>query len=74
MKNKASISITDTLLTEIDKVSNGNRSDFIEKAIREYIAQARRAVRDKKDILKINGDSRLLNSEAMDVLGYQVSR
>jgi len=74
MKVKASITITDVLLTEVDKVSKGNRSEFIEKAIKKYIAQARRGVRDKKDILKINGDSRLLNSEALDVLGYQVSR
>jgi metal-responsive CopG/Arc/MetJ family transcriptional regulator len=71
MKNKASITITDTLLTEVDKVSNGNRSDFIERAVKEYLSKAHRGIRDKKDILKINKAADLLNSEAQDVLNYQ---
>jgi metal-responsive CopG/Arc/MetJ family transcriptional regulator len=73
MKIKTSITITDTVLIEVDKVSNGNRSDFIEKAIIEHIANARRRVRDKKDVLKINKAVHLLNSEAKDVLDYQVA-
>ena len=60
-------------MTEVDKVSNGNRSDFIEKAVIEHIAKARRVIRDKKDVLKINKTAHLLNSEAKDVLDYQAA-
>jgi metal-responsive CopG/Arc/MetJ family transcriptional regulator len=73
MKIKTSITITDAVLTELDKASNGNRSDFIEKAIIEYIAKARRRIRDKKDVLIINKSAHQLNSEAKDVLDYQVA-
>jgi metal-responsive CopG/Arc/MetJ family transcriptional regulator len=73
MKIKTSITITDAVLTEVDKASNGNRSDFIEKAIIEYIAKARRRIRDKKDVLIINKSAHQLNSEAKDVLDYQVA-
>jgi metal-responsive CopG/Arc/MetJ family transcriptional regulator len=73
MKIKTSITLTDTVLIEVDKVSKGNRSDFIEKAIIEHIAKARRVIRDKKDVLIINKAANLLNSEAKDVLDYQVA-
>jgi hypothetical protein len=73
MKIKTSITLTDTLLTEVDKVSKSNRSDFIEKAIRDYIAKTRRDIRDKNDIIKINKAAYLLNSEAKDVLDCQVA-
>jgi len=73
MKIKASITLTDTLLSEVDKVSKGNRSDFVEKAIRAYIVKSRQIIRDKKDIAAINKSAHLLNSEAKDVLDYQVT-
>jgi metal-responsive CopG/Arc/MetJ family transcriptional regulator len=73
MKIKTSITITDAVLTEVDKVSNGNRSDFIEKAVLEHIAKARRVIRDKKDVRKINKAAQQLNFEAKDVLDYQVT-
>ena len=73
MKIKTSITLTDTVLAQVDKVSKGNRSDFIENAIVEHIAKARRGIRDKKDVLIINKAAHLLNSEAKDVLDYQVA-
>ena len=73
MKTKTSITLTNTLLTEIDKVSNGNRSDFVEKAVKAYIVKSRRGIRDKQDIVKINKSAQFLNSEAKDVLDFQAA-
>ena len=73
MKIKTSITLTDTVLAQVDKVSKGNRSDFIESAIVEHIARTRRGIRDKKDVLIINKAAHLLNSEAKDVLDCQVA-
>jgi len=73
MKTKTSITLTDTLLAEVDKVSNGNRSDFVEKAVKAYIVKSRRGIRDKQDIVKINKSAQFLNSEARDVLDFQAA-
>ncbi|MBI1783945.1 hypothetical protein HYR69_02260 [Candidatus Sumerlaeota bacterium] len=49
-----------------------NRSDFIEKAIRSYLAQIAREEQNARDLSIINKKRGRLNKEAEDVLGYQV--
>jgi metal-responsive CopG/Arc/MetJ family transcriptional regulator len=74
MKVKTSITLSEDLLEDIDKRSGQfkNRSDFIEAAIRAYIAQAIRDEQNAKDLAIINSRADRLNQEAADVLAYQV--
>ena len=74
MKIKTSITISEEILYEIDKLVSqyGNRSILIEKAIRDFLAAEAKRTRDLQDaeILKLRADA--LNKEAADVLSYQV--
>ena len=74
MKIKTSITISEEILHEIDKLVSqyGNRSILIEKAIRDFLAAEAKRTRDLQDaeILKLRADA--LNKEAADVLSYQV--
>lgn len=74
MKVKTSITLSKTLLNEIDRLTgkNGNRSSFIEHAVREHIAHGKMSVRDRQDLYRINQSADELNREAEDVLAYQV--
>lgn len=67
---KTSVTLPDTLLTEIDRVDS-NRSAFLEKAARKYLADEARALRRKKDAAILERISERLNREAEDVLEYQ---
>ena len=74
MKVKTSITLSEDLLEAIDKRSAQfkNRSDFIESAIRAYIAQMIRDEQNAKDLAILNQQTERLNEEAIDVLSYQV--
>jgi metal-responsive CopG/Arc/MetJ family transcriptional regulator len=74
MKVKTSITLSEDLLDAIDKRSGDfkNRSDFIEAAIRAYIAKITRDEQDSRDLTIINREADRLNKEAADVLTYQV--
>lgn len=74
MKIKTSITLSEEIIREIDKVSSqyGNRSLLIEQAIREFLATQAKRRRDLKDIEILNRCSDTLNKEAKDVLSYQV--
>jgi metal-responsive CopG/Arc/MetJ family transcriptional regulator len=74
MKQKTSITITETLLIEIDKLikDSGNRSAFIEEAAWYYLNQIKNGERDRNDSSIINRTFRHLNEEAGDVLSYLV--
>ena len=74
MKVKTSITLSEDLLEAIDKRSAQfkNRSDFIESAIRAYIAQMIRDEQNAKDLAILNRQAERLNQEAIDVLSYQV--
>jgi hypothetical protein len=56
------------LLEAIDQIES-NRSAFIERASRVYLARMPQA----RDIQIINANADRLNAEAADVLGYQRS-
>ena len=74
MKVKTSVTLSDDLLKAIDEYSGPrkNRSEFIEKALRNYISQAIRERQNAKDLEIINRKADRLNVEAADVLSYQV--
>ena len=70
MRIKTSVTLPTTLLDAIDKV-DGNRSAFIERAAIAYLTNLERRHRDQLDTDIINRNSKRLNREAEDVLGYQ---
>lgn len=74
MKVKTSITLAEDLLKVIDEQSgpHRSRSDFIEKAVRAYVAKVNRDQQDARDLEIINRQADRLNQEAKDVLNYQV--
>ncbi len=73
MKIKTSLSLSEELISVIDKKSIGykSRSDFIEKALWTYLNHLIRQEKNKRDLKIINENSDRLNQEAQDVLDYQ---
>jgi metal-responsive CopG/Arc/MetJ family transcriptional regulator len=74
MKRKTSITLSEDILEAIDKRSGDakNRSEFIETAIRSYIAKLIQDEQNAKDLAIINQHADRLNMEAADVLAFQV--
>jgi metal-responsive CopG/Arc/MetJ family transcriptional regulator len=74
MKAKTSITLSKDLIKLIDNYveGEGNRSSFIELAVRTYMEILQRNKRDQKDLEVINTISNRLNKEADDVLSYQM--
>ena len=74
MKIKTSITLPADLLTAIDCQAESfkNRSDFIEAAVRTFLAQRQREAREARDLAIINERAERLNHEAAEVLEYQV--
>lgn len=70
MKLKTSITLPDELLRRIDR-ADSNRSAFLEKAARQYLAQLEKQMRDARDAEILNTRADRLNREALDVLDYQ---
>jgi metal-responsive CopG/Arc/MetJ family transcriptional regulator len=73
MKVKISITLSEELLAAIDDFSSrfNNRSEFIETAVRTYIAQLTRNEINARDLEIVNQQADQLNEEAADVLHYQ---
>ena len=74
MKVKTSITLSDYILKEIDKLlgNSGNRSIFIEHALIYYLEKKRRKTRDENDLEIINKNYNSLNHEVEDILSFQV--
>ena len=74
MKIKTSVTLSDTLLADIDRHAgkNANRSEFIEVAVRSYLAALMRKQQNLRDLAIINRRAARLNREARDVLDYQI--
>ncbi len=74
MKVKTSITLSQDLIATIDahQETYKTRSEFIEAAIRAFVAQLRLAEQNAKDAAILNRNADKLNREAMDVLAYQV--
>jgi len=74
MRVKISITLSSDLLDAVDKRSSQlkNRSNFIEAAIRAYIAKIVLDEQNARDLAIINREAKRLNKQAADVLAYQV--
>jgi len=72
MKIKTSVTLSKTLLAEIDLHAGrgANRSEFIETAVRSYILALERERKNLRDLAIINRRAARLNREANDVLSY----
>jgi Arc/MetJ-type ribon-helix-helix transcriptional regulator len=75
MKVKTSITIPGDLLDAIDQRAGDfkNRSEFIEAAIRAFLAQQLRETREATDREILDRHADRLNQEAADVLAFQVA-
>jgi metal-responsive CopG/Arc/MetJ family transcriptional regulator len=73
MKIKTSITLAEELVRNIDSLSGArkNRSEFIEKAVMDYIEKQAKRKRDMADFDILNRKAGRLNKEAEDVLTYQ---
>ena len=73
MKVKTSITLSPDLLEAIDAQAGRGRtrSEFIEAALRAFLAQTRRHARNVRDLDILNRRAEQLNREAADVLAYQ---
>jgi len=74
MKIKASVTLSEDLMSQIDAQSErfGNRSAFIEQAVRHFLAIEAQRARDVQDLEILNEHADALNKEAADVLSFQV--
>ncbi len=73
MKNKISITLSSEVMESMAEygTQHKNRSEFIENAVRDYVAQLAAAERDTQDRKILNKMAKRLNQEAEDVLDYQ---
>ena len=73
MKEKTSITLSKDLLAQVDRLagSKNSRSAFIERILRRYVRDRRRAALHSRDLARINRAAERLNREAADVLEYQ---
>ncbi len=75
MKVKTSITLTKELLQEIDariESQQRSRSEFIEEAVRAFLAHADRMALQARDATLLRKHAATLNAEMADVLEYQV--
>ncbi len=73
MRVKTSVSLSTEILDQVSAHAvDGERSEFIEKALKWYIGHLTRIERNVLDLNNINAAANYLNSEAQDVLDYQV--
>ena len=75
MKTKTSVTLSSTLLSSIEEHNADfkSRSEFIEAALKFFINHLERLEADRRDLEILNRRADELNTEAEDVLGYQVS-
>lgn len=74
IKVKTSITISKKILASIDALlkEKENRSEFIEKILKDYLRSTNLKSYSTKDLEIINRNADRLNKEAEDVLSYQV--
>jgi metal-responsive CopG/Arc/MetJ family transcriptional regulator len=72
MKEKTSITLSRELLAQIDEIAGElSRSALIERVLRAYVRQKKRAAINARDLELINAAADQLNKEAEDVLRYR---
>lgn len=75
MKTKTSVSLSENVLSQVDRLagSKQSRSAFIERVLRKYLSDRRKAALHARDLARIDRAAEQLNEEAADVLAFQVS-
>lgn len=73
MKVKTSITLSEDIIEIVDRLAgeSRNRSEFIEFALRSYLARREREDQNARDLKIINRKHTRLNKEAEDVLTFQ---
>ena len=74
MKAKVSITLSSNVLAKVDRHTGSkvSRSAFIDSVLRVYFQERDRRKMPARDLERINDAAARLNSEAEDVLTYQV--
>ena len=74
MKTKISITLSNTLLAEVDKLAIApcTRSAIIEEAVQEYMVNKARHARDARELCVLNAHADEFNAEMADIMSYQV--
>jgi metal-responsive CopG/Arc/MetJ family transcriptional regulator len=71
MKIKTSITVASEILEDVDRLADkGNRSEFIERALRSYIARITRERLNLRDKYILNQKADSLNAEVADVVEF----
>ena len=73
MKMKTSLTLSEDLLAVLDRMAGPDisRSSFIEKILRDFLAQREKAQRLALDVAAINQHAGKLNAEMSDALSFQ---
>ncbi|GAC1510068.1 MAG: hypothetical protein NVS1B11_16150 [Terriglobales bacterium] len=73
MKQKTSITLSEDILTRIDRLAGSkySRSELIERVLRKYLREKARNELNARDVELINAAAERLNAEATDVLDHQ---
>jgi metal-responsive CopG/Arc/MetJ family transcriptional regulator len=73
MKAKTSLTLSDDLLEDLDRMAGPevSRSSFIERILRDFVEQRARQKRLAQDVAAINQHAEKLNSEMNDALSFQ---
>jgi metal-responsive CopG/Arc/MetJ family transcriptional regulator len=76
MKEKTSITLSREVLEAIDRLAGNkrSRSAIIERVLRRYLRERKRAETQRRDLERINQAWEQLNAEASDVLDYQAAQ
>jgi len=74
MRVRTSVTLPKDLIERMDELAgeHASRSQLIEVAVRAYLEQRSRAIRDQRDLEILNRCADRLNAEAEDALAYQV--
>ncbi len=71
MKVRTSITLSEELLSAIDRL-HPNRSEFIERLVRRELAEQRRREREARDAMLYTKHNQELNQQALESLEDQV--
>jgi metal-responsive CopG/Arc/MetJ family transcriptional regulator len=76
MKVKTSVTLSEDVVKTIDRTARKgeNRSQTIERLLREGLASRARHAAEERDRALLNRHADALNAEAEDVLGYQADQ
>jgi metal-responsive CopG/Arc/MetJ family transcriptional regulator len=73
MKAKTSLTLSDDLLRDLDRMAGSkvSRSSFIESILRDFVEQRARQRRLAQEVADINQHAEKLNAEMSDALSFQ---